>query len=100
MAMPDFMDRLNQYGPWYLLFFGAVGLLLSTVLHSQHTRLFLKFMESAMYRRLIEKENTPSFYRVVLEWVSRNVDAPFMRWLGIIQAVAMIVGGAMWLSYR
>ena len=98
--MPDFMDRVNQYGPWYLLFFGGFVLLVYTVLFSLQARLYRRFMDSAMYRRLIEKENTPAVYRVMSEWVGRNVDAPFMRWLGIIQAVAMIVGGLVWLRYR
>ena len=98
--MSDFMERLNQYGPWLLLFFGSVVLINYTVLLHFYARLYRRFVDSAMYRRLIEKENTPAVYRTVSEWTSRNVDAPFIRWMGVIQGVAMIAGGVAWLSYR
>ena len=98
--MPDLMERLNQWGPWYLLVFGVIGMLQSTVFYGPYTRLWKRIMNSAAVRRLTEQENTPDIHRKMAEWARRDIDAPSMRWLGVFMSVAMIAGGVAWLTYR
>ena len=96
--MPEFIERLNQYGPWFLLFLGMVGMLLQTVVYALYMRLGKRLLNSLSVSTAAER--LPQVYRPMFDWAIRSIDAPYMRWLGIIQAVAMIVGGAVWLSCR
>lgn len=96
--MPEFIERLNQYGPWFLLFFGILGIVLQTVLYAPYTRLAKRCLNALAVSTAAER--MPQVYRPMFDWAIRSIDAPYMRWLGIIQAVAMIVGGAVWLNFR
>jgi hypothetical protein len=98
--LSEVLAFLNQWGPWYLLGFGIVGIILQTLLYAPYMNLSNRILNSAAISSAMQKEEMPLGMRKMFDWAKRSIGAPYMRWLGIIQAVAMIVGGAAWLGYR
>jgi hypothetical protein len=88
---------LHRYGPWVLLALGIWGLLQVTVLYGTWMRLSEWLLTPERMEKLA-KHNP--LLKQMGPIANRAVRSPAMWWLGVVQSVAMLVGAALWFSWR
>jgi hypothetical protein len=88
---------LHRYGPWVLLALGIWGLLQVTVLYGTWMRLSEWLLAPERMEKLA-KHNP--LLKQMAPIANRAVRSPAMWWLGVVQSVAMLVGAALWFSWR
>jgi hypothetical protein len=90
-------EHLHRYGPWVLLALGVVSLLNVTVFYGVWQRLSLWLLAPERRERLAKHNPMLKGMGPV---TTRALQSPAMRWLGVVQAVALLVGAALWFSLR
>src|SRR5258708_20027667 len=91
------IEALKQWGPYCLMGFGVLVMFLSTILYRQHIGILKRIVDSAWFRQGMQK--MPEFERKTLMRVRESLESPMWQWLGIIQAVAMIARGLVWMYH-
>jgi hypothetical protein len=91
-------DLLHQYGPWMLVIGGIVGLLSSTIFYSIQQRWVERLL--IFGQEWIQAHSEAEWFQARFARMQRLLQHSVMRWLGLIQSIFLIAGGAIWFVLR
>jgi hypothetical protein len=94
-------DLLHLYEPWVLLIAGSLGLLNATLFYRAQQRCAQKLLASEAAQRLVF---APVQRMIGGKWLQglfeRLLQSSMLRWLGVVQSILFIAGGAVWFALQ